>query len=343
MSYLDLIVVSAVSLCTIASSVRAADSYAPPAAGVILQTLKNEHPRLLISTKTARQVRSLVARDEVAARIYAALAEGRSGDIMDLLWFDPVTRMPDAESVPLDKLFRKVECGSMRDRWGPGKGFIVAIQGGDNGGAVHRHLDLGTFILEVDGVRWIIDSGKEPETYQRHRNQQKRNDFCRIRAEGHNTLVFNPDRNPDQNPRGTAAFTPLRSEPTRATTSLDLTQAYADDAAKVVRTFTLDRGKRFTVTDEIVCKNPSTVWSFFHTEADVKLAGDRRSATLTCKGKKLTVMLEGPGGAIFTVMAAEPLPSSPQIQKQADNSKRRKLAIRLGQVTSTAITVRFER
>jgi len=273
---------------------------------------------------------------------YGALAEGQSGNVTDLLWFHPVTQFPDAKDVPLDKLFRKVECGSMRDSWEPGKGFVVALQGGRNNGS-HRHLDLGTFILEFDGVRWIIDSGKESETYQRHRNNQSRNDFYRIRAEGHNTLVFNPDKKPDQDPKGSAEFTPFRSEPTRATTSLDLTKAYADDVTKVVRTFALERGKRFTVTDEIVCKKPSTVWSFFHTEADVKLADDRRSATLTDKGKKLTVKLESPDAATFTVMPAEPLPSSPQIEKQADNSKRRKLAIRLEKVESTRIEVLFVR
>ncbi len=273
---------------------------------------------------------------------YGALAEGQSDGVTDLLWFEPVPRLPDAGNVPLDKLFRKVECGSMRDSWEPDRGFVVALQGGSNAGS-HRHLDLGTFILEADGVRWIVDSGKESETYQRHKNHQDRNDFYRIRAEGHNTLVFNPDGKPDQDPRGSAEFAPLRSQPDRATTSLDLTRAYAEDAARVVRTFTLDRGRSFTISDEIACRKPSTVWSFFHTEADVELAADRRSAALTDKGKRLTVKLAGPPGAAFTAMPAEPLPGSPRIEKQADNSRRRKLAIRLDEVTSATLTVRFER
>jgi len=84
------------------------------------------------------------------------------------------------------------------------------------------------------------------------------------------------------------------------------------------------------------------IYSFFHTQADVKLAADGRSATLTDKWKKLTVKLEAPAGATFTVMPAEPLPTSPQIEKQASNDKRRKLAIRLEKVEATTITVRFE-
>lgn len=273
---------------------------------------------------------------------YSALVEGQSGGIMDLLWWNPITKPPAAQDMPLDRVFRKVECGSLRDGWEPAKGFTVGLEGGRNNGH-HRHLDLGSFILECDGVRWIRDSGKEKETYHTDQNHQERWDFYRTRAEGHNTLVFNPDMNPDQSPVGSAAFTPIRSEAARATTSLDLTKAYADNATKVIRTFTLDRGRSFSVVDEITCKHPSTVWSFFHTEAKVEIAGDKRSATLTDHGKKLTVRLLAPDGATLTAMPAEPLPSSPQIKKQAENNKFSKLAVRLEGITSTRIEVQFVR
>ena len=273
---------------------------------------------------------------------YGALVEGQSGGIMDLLWWNPIAKPPAAQDMPLDRVFRKVECGSLRDGWEPGKGFIVALEGGSNSGS-HRHLDLGSFILECDGERWICDSGKESETYHRDQNHQNRWDFYRTRAEGHNTLVFNPDKKPDQNLKGSAAFTAVRSEAARATTTLDLTKVYADNATKVIRTFTLDRGRSFSVVDEITCKQPSTVWSFFHTEAKVEIAGDKRSATLTDQGKKLTVRLMAPDGATLIAMPAEPLPSSPQIKKQADNKKLSKLAVHLEGITSTKMEVQFAR
>jgi len=273
---------------------------------------------------------------------YSALVEGQHGGIMDLLWWNPITTPPASREMPLDRVFRKVECGSLRDGWEPGKGFIAGLEGGRNNGN-HRHLDLGSFILECDGIRWICDSGKEQETYHRDQNHQNRWDFYRTRAEGHNTLVFNPDMNPDQNLKGSAAFTQLRSEARWATTTLDLTKVYADDATKVIRTFTLDRDRSFSVVDEITCKQPSTVWSFFHTKAQVEISGDKRSATLTDNGKKLTVRLLAPDGATLIAMPATPLPSSPQIKKQANNNKFSKLAVHLEGITSTRMAVQFTR
>jgi len=57
---------------------HAADSFTPPTAEAILRTLKQEHPRLLIGPKTAEELKALIAKDKVAARIYASIE--RSAD-----------------------------------------------------------------------------------------------------------------------------------------------------------------------------------------------------------------------------------------------------------------------
>lgn len=87
------------------------------------------------------------------------------GDVLDLLWYDDSGRGLDFKKLPLDRYFRGVETASMRSSWEP-DAIMVGIQAGDSqnlGG--HRHLDLGSFILDALGERWIIDSGKEQETY----------------------------------------------------------------------------------------------------------------------------------------------------------------------------------
>lgn len=270
-----------------------------------------------------------------------AISHG-GGGLFDLLWLDASAKDFPSGSLPLDKHFRNVEVASMRDSWTDGDGFIVAMQGGDNGES-HRHLDLGSFILEAEGVRWIIDSGKEPETYQRHRNHEERTSYYRIRAEGHNTLVFDPDRDPDQDPRGKATFTGFVSEKTRALATLDLSNVYGKNAGKVTRTFTLERGSGFTVTDKIKRNKPSEVWSFFHTEAKVELSGDKRSALLRQGDKTLRVSLALPADAVFEVKPADPFPSSPNPAKQQSNEDRRKLAVHLSGAKDVEITVHFER
>jgi hypothetical protein len=271
---------------------------------------------------------------------YHALRAGAGGNVWDLLWFDPSARELPVPELPTDRHFRGAECASMRDDWSNEAGFIVAMQGGSNNWT-HRHHDLGSFILEAGGVRWIIDSGREGQTYQRHVNHTPREDFYRVRAEGHNTLVIDPDAGPGQSPDAMAVFKSFVSKPGGASAKLDLTGAYQKTARHVSRTFELVRGKSFTVSDEITCRKPSDIWSYFHTEADVELSADKRQATLKQKGKSLVVNLTSPEGAEFEVLPALPGPDSPKPAKQESNETRRKLAIHLPAAESAVIRVVF--
>lgn len=273
---------------------------------------------------------------------YIALKNGAGGDLWDLMWFDPDAREAPVPELPPDRHFRVAECVTMRDEWIDSSGFNIAMQGGANRWT-HRHFDLGSFILEADGVRWIIDSGKERETYQRHANHTAREDFYRVRAEGHNTLVINPGKDPGQSLDAKAAFGKFDSKPEGAFAKLDLSSAYQKGARHVSRTFELVRGKTFTVTDEVTCRKPADIWSYFHTEAEVELSADKRRATLRQAGKSLFVYLVSPADAAFEVLPALPGPKSPVPAKQASNDGRRKLAVHLKDVKSAGIKVVFSR
>ncbi|MFM7180052.1 MAG: heparinase II/III family protein [Verrucomicrobiales bacterium] len=271
-----------------------------------------------------------------------ALSDGKSGGLWDLIWLDGAAAKVPPGLMSADKHFRNAEVVTMRDSWNDDSGFAIAMQGGDNA-ASHRHLDLGSFILEADGIRWILDSGKEKQTYHKHRHGVGRNDFYRVRAEGHNTLVVNPDGSPDQDPRAKVAFTDFVSAKDHASVSIDLSAAHTKDAMSVNRSFRLDRGSAFTVSDRISCAKPSEIWSFFHTRAEMKLAEDGKSAILSDNGKTLRVMLTEPSAAVFRVLPAEPFPGSPNPSVQTPNNGLRKLAIQLEGVKETRITVRFQR
>jgi len=273
---------------------------------------------------------------------YSALKDGQGGNIFDLIWFDLRGKNCDPAQMPLDRHFREAEKVSLRDSWQNDQGFIVGIEGGPNH-VSHSHIDGGTFILETDGVRWIIDSGKEDQTYQKHSNNAKRTDFYRVRAEGHNTLVMNPDASPGQAGDAVAVFTKFDSQKDRATAVMDLTSAYDDKAEKVTRTYELERGKSFTVTDDVVCKQPTDIWSFFHTDSNVTLSADKRTATFKKKGKSLTATLESPANATFEVLPAEPGKDSPVVPSQASNKGRCKLTVHLDGVEKATVSVRFER
>ncbi len=264
------------------------------------------------------------------------------GGALDLLWYDGRGRDLNVETLPLDRHFREAECAALRSSWKP-DAMMVGIQAGRTmnlGG--HRHLDLGTFVLDALGQRWITDSGVERETYMAHRHRNPRHAYYRVRAEGHNVPVFNPGKGPDQNPRAVAQIVMLKSVPHEAVAVVDLTQAYQPHADRAVRTFAFENRKRLVVTDELRARTPAELWWFLHTEAKVTLSDDGRNATLARHGKSLTVRLQQPAGVKFEVMDCRPLPSSPDPKPQADNRNRRKLALHLTRVQATRIQVSLE-
>ena len=275
-------------------------------------------------------------------RLHALETGQKEGGLWDLLWLDERGRNMDVKTLPLDRHFRGAECASLRTSWEP-DAMIVGIQAGDSmnlGG--HRHLDLGSYIVDALGERWITDSGTEHETYMTHKHKNPRYAYYRVRTEGHNVPVLNPGKGPDQNPQAVATFTRFESTPTQAVAVVDLGQAYQPHATRALRTFTLQDRKRLLVTDELTAAKPAELWWFLHTEAKVSLSDGNRTATLSQNGKTFTVRLEAPKEGAFTVMDCMPLPSSPSPEKQASNSKRRKLALQVKDVQSARIQVSLE-
>ncbi|MBX2817739.1 MAG: heparinase II/III family protein [Saprospiraceae bacterium] len=273
---------------------------------------------------------------------HMALTRGVEANILDLLWFDERFHDFDFNELSLDKHFRVAEIITMRDSWDGGKGFAVAMKGGSST-RVHSHMDLGSFILECNGVRWFTDFGKDAQTYQRHINKAGRWDFYRTRAEGHNTLVINPEFRGSQKrtEEGIAEFVKFESGKESAMAVLDVSKAYYDDVV-FKRTFTLTRGKEFRIADEIQCKEPSELFLFYHTEADVELASGSRQAMLKQDGKSMVVNLVKPLGARFEVVPAEPLPESPILPFQEENEGTQKLSIHFIDVEAVDIEIAIE-
>ena len=284
------------------------------------------------------------ARPEFSAFRLDRLRADGAGGVLDLLWYDDSGASFDPKTLPLDKYYSGAETASMRSAWNDPDALVLAIQAGDSmnlGG--HRHLDLGSFILEADGVRWIIDSGTDHETYMAHVHHNPRHAYYRIRAEGHNTLVLNPADGPDQNPKAVAKIVAFSSTPDKVEAVVDLSQAYEDHASKVTRTFLLrDQRTIVEVTDTLEAKQPADLWWFLQTEAQVAIAEEGRVAVPTQGGKKIAARIVAPEGAAFTVGPAKPLPTSPNPTPQEGNEGRSRLAIHLKDVKEMALTVRFE-
>ncbi len=269
------------------------------------------------------------------ARYELALARPQP---LDLLWFDPDLVNTNGRSLHPDQCFRGVNVATLRSGWNDPNALFVAFKGGDNQ-ANHSHLDLGTFVLDALGVRWAVDLGADDYNLPGYFGRERWT-YYRLRAEGHNTLVINPDADPDQNPKAAAKIERYDSRnPDHAFAITDLTAAYANSVQRAERGVALLNRRQVLVQDEITAQKPADVWWFFHTPAEISLSDDGTTATLTQKDRTLVARLLAPANARFTVMAAQPLPSSPHPEKQAANANIKKLAIHLPNVTDLRLAV----
>jgi hypothetical protein len=263
---------------------------------------------------------------------------------LDLLWGAAwLSQNPTPAGQPLDRQFQGVQVATMRGAWGNPQTTFVGVKGGDNR-VNHGHLDLGTFVLDALGERWITDLG--PDDYNLPGFFGKgRWGYYRCRAEGHNTLVMNPGADPDQDPEATAELILFRSEPARAATVVDLTRAYRDHVDGIRRGVALLERRDVLIQDEVLCRQPVDLWWFAHTPAAMRLSTDGRTTTLTQRGKTLYVRLLSPAEARFEELPAAPLPTSPDPKGQADNQAGdhpvRKLGIHLTAEGVTRISVLF--
>lgn len=268
------------------------------------------------------------------------LASNRIKDVMkgvtvpiweDLIYYKPEFTNTDMK-MPLDKYSDIVETMTMRSSYNDDAMYVGFHNGNNN--ESHTHYDKGGFIIDSQGERFVMDLG-----YDDYNLPGRTFDRYRYRAEGHNTLVFNPDGEYDQK-NATAKIIRHESKEKGAYAISDLSDIYADDVQKALRGIMLNEGRTaVTVEDEITMKERGEVWWFAHTDADIELSPCGKTAVLTKNGKKMKVQILSEG--IFEVMDAKPLPSSPVIEGQNENAGIRKLAIHLTDFEEGRIIVGF--
>lgn len=256
---------------------------------------------------------------------------------LDLVWYDPRGEGSMPDDLPLDKYFRHSEVVMLRSAWDDPNALWVGFKAGDNK-VNHSHLDLGSFVLEALGERWFVDLGSDDYNMPGYFGKQRWT-YYRLRAEGHNTLVLDPDGGPDQDPSAVAPIVRFQSGTDTPFAIADLTAAYKEHATKVERGIAMPGRRQVLVQDEIEASSPTEVWWFLHTPAAVETDGG--TATLSLHGKHLTARILSPRGAKFTVMEAVPLPSSPAPSMQNKNRSVRKLAIHLEGAQRERIVVLF--
>ncbi len=226
--------------------------------------------------------------------------------IFHLLW---APRIPAAEATPPPNSahFRGIDVAFLRGDWRDPTGTWVGFKGGSNT-ASHGHLDLGTFVLDALGQRWAVDLGPDdynlPEYFGRLRWT-----YFRLRTESHNTLLVNGS---NQDTAAKAPIIAFSDDSYRAFAVADLTAAYAPALSRAQRGIALIDGRDVLIQDEVETAAASdVVWQML-TRADVTM-GDNRSAVLQQGGRRLSLRVLEPAGAVLRVgPAVAPAPQAQQ-------------------------------
>lgn len=265
-----------------------------------------------------------------------------SASALDLLWFCEQWQPPEAAKLPLDRYYREAEVITMRSAWQDRDAWFIGFKAGDNK-ANHSHLDVGSFVLDHNGVRWGTDLGAENYNLPGYFGN-RRWTYYRLRAEGNNTLVINPGEGPDQDPAAATRIIKYKAGSGSPMAVADLTPAYAKHGTqKVWRGIGLFDRKRVLIQDEIEAANPAEIWWFMHTSAEVKVSPIGTTATLTERGRTLHAKVISPTGGRFQVLPAAPLPTSPKPEKQNFNKTTRKLSVHLPGVKTATLVISLSR
>ncbi len=222
------------------------------------------------------------------------------------VWFPEASASAPAP-LPRDALFRgAAQLAVFRSAWNDARALWVGFKAGSNA-VNHAHLDLGSFTLDADGVRWAVDLGRDnynlPGYWDRAATTSPRWQYFRLNNHGHNTVTPG-DRL--QEPTATVPMLGFASQPARAFAVADLTAAYPGSATRLHRGLALLDRARVLVQDDVTAlrAGQSLTWQML-TETTVRLDSPH-VATCTRDGRTLRVEILAPGSAQFSVRAATP-------------------------------------
>ena len=264
------------------------------------------------------------------------------GDFYAFMMYRPDERYDDFEKyMPKSSYFPDVnDVFTVRRSWKDSNGTFLGVKAGQNFTGSHMQTDIGSYIFDMMGVRWACELGLGNYSIETLHELGRLGGY-RNRAEGQNTLVINPKGGKDQNTNVDCKIEKYQTDDNAAYVVMDISEAYegmGPDSVK--RGFAmLNNYGSLLVQDEIKSTSPVEVYSFMHTQADIEVAPDGKSAVLTQDGKKMRARLLSPANGTLLDMPADPLPSSPDVPGRADNSGYRKLTVHVKDTQSPTIAL----
>lgn len=198
----------------------------------------------------------------------------------------------------------------MRTSWSDSNAIYVAMKGG-SASVNHAHMDVGSFVMEADGVRWAMDFGMQEyesleskgiNVFGRTQDAQRWSIY-RYNNLVHNTLTVN---NQLQKVEGYAPITGSSATPLFMNAVTDLSDVYKGSLSKAVRGVVIINRQYVAVRDEVETGAQQAVirWTML-TPADAKITG-KNSIELTKNGKKLTLLVQDPANVTMKTWPTDP-------------------------------------
>jgi hypothetical protein len=166
---------------------------------------------------------------------------------LELLWYDPeILEGTDPNIGQLDYLMYSQEgqsIASFRSNKEDAYQIYTAIKGGYNSTS-HADMDVGTFVLEAMGVRWITDLGSDNYNFPGYGTYDANTGYAenigrwkvyRKRAEGQNTLVINPSDKGGQVSNALCQITDYKSGYNGGHAIVDMLDAYDNYGATSIK------------------------------------------------------------------------------------------------------------
>ena len=272
-----------------------------------------------------------------ALRYSAIQLYGFTPTLYDLMWFDK-SYEEKIVTLPMDAKFAATEALAHRGSWTDTSKMYLSAHGGATD-VNHYHVDGGSFILDALGVRWALDLGGEDYNVPGYFGNQ-RNEYYRVRAESHNTLVIDPDQSPGQEMKAFAPIVKFESKPRGGFSSIDMTSYYPSKVSSAERGYKLDDNRKSAVIrDEVMLKGKSDVYWFMTTGEEVIIEDDHVILKSNTKKLRLDYLSNVP--VEVGVMDAVPLPTSPNPATQNKNVNFRKIFIKASTSGKYNLTVKF--
>lgn len=198
----------------------------------------------------------------------------------------------------------------MRSSWTDPAALFVGFKAGSPS-VNHAHMDIGSFVMEADGVRWAMDFGMQNyESLESKgiqlfgRNQEaQRWQVYRYSNRVHNTLTVNDAL---QRVAGKAPITGFSRNRDFMSATTDMATVYEGSLAQAKRGLALVNQSYVVVRDELeTLPQESTVRWTMLTPANVKIINGN-TAELSKNGKKLLLQVQEPAKVSLRTWSTDP-------------------------------------